>query len=283
MEKFALPDKYEVESTGTNQAKITIEPCYPGYGTTIGNALRRVLLSSLPGAAITSVKFNGATHEFTTLPGVKEDIVEIILNIKKIRFKLHNTDEVVVSLKVKGAKKIQAKDIKLTSDIEVVSPNAEIATLNDKSAEVDMELTVKSGRGYVPVENTETSKFSLGTIAIDSIFTPVKNVNYSVESVRVGQMTNYDRVILNISTDGIVSPEEALKQSASLLVDHFSQIVGFEKTPSSKVSKIKSSEKEDVEKPAKVEKIEKKAKKTVKEEAEKEEKPKKKRGRPKKE
>lgn len=277
MENFALPDKYNVENTGTNQAKITIEPCYPGYGTTIGNALRRVLLSSLPGAAITSVKFNGATHEFTTLPGVKEDIVEIILNLKKIRFKLHNTDEVVVSLKVKGAKKIQAKDIKLTSDVEVMSPHAEIATLNDKSAEVDMELTVKSGRGYVPVENTETSKFSLGTIAIDSIFTPVKNVNYSVENVRVGQMTNYDRVILNISTDGIVSPEEALKQSASLLVDHFSQIVGFETTPSTKAQKIKSSVKEDVEK------TEKKSKKGAKEDAEKEEKPKKKRGRPKKE
>ncbi len=280
MEKLALPDKYNVEKTGTNQAKITIEPCYPGYGTTVGNALRRVLLSSLPGAAITSVKFNGATHEFSTLPGVKEDIVEIILNLKKICFKLHNTDEAVVSLKVKGAKKIKAKDIKLTSDIEVTNPNAEIATLNDKSAEVEMELTVKSGRGYVPVENKETLKFSLGTIAIDSIFTPVKNVNYSVENVRVGQMTNYDRIILNILTDGTMSPEEALKKSASLLVDHFSQIVGFETTPATKASKTQSSKKEDLDGLAKAEKS---VKKTVKEEAEKEEKPKKKRGRSKKE
>jgi len=280
MENFALPDKYNVENTGTNQAKITIEPCYPGYGTTLGNALRRVLLSSLPGVAITAVKFNGATHEFTTLPGVKEDIVEIVLNLKKIRLKLHNTDEVIVSLKVKGAKKIRAKDITLTSDVEVVNPEAEIATLNDKSAEVELELTVKSGRGYVPVENTEISKLSLGTIAIDSIFTPVKNVNYSVENVRVGQMTNYDRVILSISTDGSISPEEALKQSASILVNHFSQIADFGTAPTTKNQKRKSSEKENVEEPIKTEK---KPKKTVKESADKEEKPKKKLGRPKKE
>lgn len=224
MEKFPLPDKYEIKKINLNQADIIVEPCYPGYGTTLGNALRRVLLSSLPGAAITAIKIKGISHEFSTLPGVKEDMVEIILNLKKLCFKLHNVNEAKAFLKVKGEKKVKAKDIKTTSEIEVINSEAEIMTLTAKDAEVDMELILKTGRGYLPVESVEKRKFQLGTIAIDAIFTPIKGVNYRVENVRVGQMTNYDRLILTVITDGVITPDEALKSAAEILVDHFAKI-----------------------------------------------------------
>lgn len=227
MEKLPLPEKYEVKKIDSNQADIIIEPCYPGYGTTLGNALRRVLLSSLPGAAITAIKVKNVSHEFSNLPGVKEDVVEIILNLKKIKFKLHGTNETKALLKVKGEKKVKAKDIKTTSEIEVVTPEAEIATLTSKEAELDLELILKNGRGYLPVESVEKRKFQLGTIAIDAIFTPIKNVNYKVENVRVGQITNYDRLILTITTDGSLTPEDALKSAADILVDHYTQILNF--------------------------------------------------------
>jgi len=224
MEKLPLPDKYEIKKINPNQADIIIEPCYPGYGTTLGNALRRVLLSSLPGAAITAIKVKGTSHEFSTLPGVKEDMVEIILNLKKLCFKLHNVNETKAILKVKGEKKVKAKDIKTTSEIEVINSEAEIMTLTTKDAEVEIELTLKTGRGYLPVESVEKRKFQLGTTAIDAIFTPIKGVNYRVENVRVGQMTNYDRLILTVTTDGVMTPEEALKSAAEILVDHFAEI-----------------------------------------------------------
>lgn len=240
METISLPDRYQINSIDKHQADIIIEPCYPGYGNTLANALRRVLLSSLSGAAITAFRIKGVTHEFSTVPGVKEDIVEIILNLKKVRFSLHGSDETTATLKIKGQKKITAKDLKLSSDTQISSPDAEIATLTDKNSELEMELTIKTGRGYVQVENTETGKLPLGTIAIDSIFTPIKNVNYNVENVRVGQMTNYDRIILSITTDGTITPEEALKDASSILVNHFESIRNFvteEKIAGPKVEK----------------------------------------------
>ncbi|MFA5134675.1 MAG: DNA-directed RNA polymerase subunit alpha [Patescibacteria group bacterium] len=270
METFPLPDKYQVNSTDKHQADLIIEPCYPGYGNTLGNALRRVLLSSLSGAAITAFRIKGITHEFSTVPGVKEDIVEIILNLKKIGFKLHGTDETTATLKVKGQKKVIAKDIKLTSEAEVSNPDAEIATLTDKDSEIEMELTIKAGRGYVQVENMDTDKLPLGTIAIDSIFTPIKNVNYNIENVRVGQMTNYDRVIMSITTDGTITPEEALKEASTILVDHFQAITNFgiqpaEQTPATqkaKKDKTESGEQETInEEPEKKKKRKVKAKK----------------------
>ncbi|MDD5039832.1 MAG: DNA-directed RNA polymerase subunit alpha [Patescibacteria group bacterium] len=227
MESLALPEKHKINKISENQAEIVIEPCYPGYGTTIGNAIRRVLLSSLPGAAITAVRFKNVTHEFTTIQGVKEDIVEIILNLKRLRFKLHSVDETTVTLKVKGDKKVTGKDIKCTSEIEIVNPSAEIATITDKNSSLEMELTVQTGRGYVPVENTDTKKLALGTIAIDAIYSPVKNVNYEVENVRVGQMTNYDRVIINILTDGTITPENAILSASQILADHFIRLGQF--------------------------------------------------------
>lgn len=275
MEKLPIPDKFEVTKIGTHHANIIIEPCYPGYGTTLGNALRRVLLSSLPGAAITAIKIKGVTHEFSTLPNVKEDIVEIILNLKRIRFRLFNVDEAQATLKVKGEKKVTAKDIKCTSDVEVITPDAEIATLTDKNAELEIEFFLNTGRGYLPVENVEKKKFPLGTIVIDAIFTPIKNVNYSIESVRVGQMTNFDRLVLGVSTDGTISPEDAVKLAAGILVEHFSTISQIDKPSKSPVADQLSPE-------AKIE--EKEEEKNVISDAMKAEpKAKKKRGRPKKE
>lgn len=227
MEHVPLPDQFEVKEIDQYQANIIIEPLFPGYGNTVGNALRRVLLSSLTGCAVTAFKIKGATHEFSTTPGIKEDLVEIILNLKTLRFKLHDVEEVRVTINAKGEKKVKAKDIKVTSDVEIITPEAEIATLTNKDSELEMELVVKSGRGYVPVENVEKKKLELGTIAIDAVFSPIKNVNFDIESVRVGQMTNFDRLIMSISTDGTISPEEAIKTAAAMMVDHFAQIATF--------------------------------------------------------
>ena len=274
MEALPLPEKYEIKKISDKQANIIIEPCYPGYGTTLGNALRRVLLSSLPGSAICAIKIKGATHEFSTLPGVKEDIVGIILNLKQLRFKLNGVEETKASLKVKGAKEVKAKDIQAKSELEIINPEAPIATLTDKTAELDMELTIKSGRGYLPVESVEKKQLQLGAIAIDAIFTPIRNVNYNIESVRVGQMTNYDRLIIGITTDGTISPEEALKEASQMLVDHYKTII----TQSNKVAKEKGKKGEKVVK-------EKNELSAEKKQTEKTEgiKQKKKRGRPKKE
>jgi len=238
-----LPKKFEAVKIEKNYSIITVEPCYPGYGTTLGNALRRVLLSSLPGAAIVAVKIKGTTHEFSGIPHVKEDVVEIIMNLKLIRLKLHNVSEAKLSLKVKGEKEVKAKDIKTTSDAEIVNPENHIATLTDKSADLEMEIHVASGRGYLPVENMDNKKLELGVMAIDAVFTPIKNVNYEVENVRVGQMTNYERLKLGVTTDGTITPEEAVKTSAQILVDHFGLIAG---TPSVKKEEKKETPKETV-------------------------------------
>ena len=227
MENIPLPEKFDIKKTGEHQADITIEPCYPGFGTTIGNALRRVLLSSLSGAAVTAVNIKGVTHEFSTIPGVKEDVVEILLNLKRLRFKLHSTEESKATLKIKGEKKVKAKDLKTPSDLEIINGECDIATTTDKDAELEIELTVMPGRGYIPVENMDNKKLPLGSIAVDAIFTPIKNVNFNVENVRVGQMTNFDRVILTISTDGTISPEDAIKKAAKILTEHFSHISDF--------------------------------------------------------
>ncbi len=280
MEKLPLPEKCEIKKISSLQADFVIEPCYPGYGTTVGNSLRRVLLSSLPGAAITAVKIKGASHEFSTLPGVKEDIVNILLNLKKIRFNLHGVDETKTNIKVKGEKIVTAKEIKATSEIEIVTPDAHIATLTSKDAEFEAELILSTGRGYVPVENLEKKKYPLGTIAIDAIFTPIRNVNYKVENVRVGQMTNYDKLILSVTTDGSISPEEAVAYSASILVDHFNFITAISHGKETETgSTKKSTEKNETIDTVSIDNQQKEqgTKKEITE------KPKKKRGRPKKE
>jgi len=220
MEDIYLP---EIKLTKKEGAKgvFTIEPLSPGYGVTIGNSLRRVLLSSLEGAAITSVKIKGVTHEFTTFPGIKEDGIELILNLKSVRVKCHSDKPITAYLKVKGPADVKAKDIKVPSEVEIVNPNQAIATLGPK-AELDMELKIERGRGYVPVESREMEKSEVGVIQIDALYSPIVKVAYNVERARVGKVTNLDKLVLEIITDGTITPEEALKQAAALLVEQFS-------------------------------------------------------------
>ncbi len=206
------------------RALLEIDKLYPGYGLTIGNALRRVMLSSLPGAAITSVKIKDVSHEFSTLPGIREDMVEIILNLKQIRFIVHGDEPQSATLKVKGEKEATAKDIKTSSQIEVVNLDAQIATLTTKNASLEMELNIEKGIGYVTVESRRRDKQETGVIAIDAIFPPIKMVKFDVEDMRVGEKTNYNRLIFDIETDGTIAPDEALKNAADLLMEHLKMI-----------------------------------------------------------
>lgn len=222
METIPLPTKCVVRDEGPDHATILIEPLYPGYGTTLGNSLRRVLLSSLPGAAVTAVKIADISHEFSTLPHVKEDIVAILLNVKQLRFRLAGDESLTATLKVKGEKTVTGRDLKLPTNLELINTDQLIATLTDKAATLEMELTVAPGRGYVPVENREKEKLEIGMIAVDAIYTPIRNVNFTVEHVRVEQMTNFDRLILDVRTDGTISPVAAVMSAGSMLVEHFS-------------------------------------------------------------
>jgi len=218
---ITLPNKPKIIEEEKNRAVFEVEACYPGYGTTLGNAFRRVLLSSLPGAAITSVKIKGVQHEFSAISHVTEDVVQIILNLKQIRFKLHTDEPVKVSLKVKGEKEVKASDIKTTSNLEVINKDAHIATLTGKKADLDMEIEVEPGLGYSPIEQRKKGKLEIGKIAIDAIFSPVKRVNYSIENMRVGERTDYDRLRINIETDGTIAPKDAFLKAAQILVNHY--------------------------------------------------------------
>lgn len=245
-----LPTEPKTISKTGHQAVFEIGPLYPGYGITIGNTLRRVLISSLEGAAITSVKIKGVDHEFSAIPGVLEDVIEIILNLKKIRFKAFKDEPILLTLHSKGEGAITAKDIELTADAEISDPDQHIATITDKKTELDMELTVEKGIGYVPAEQRQKEKLGVGKIAIDGIFTPVKNVNFTVENIRVGQRTDYNKVLLDIETDGTISPEEALKQASHILVEHFNIVGGIavpeeEKKTSETKTKKKAAKKKE--------------------------------------
>jgi len=221
MEKIPLPKKVSFQDLGNNKYQVVMEPLYPGYGVTLGNSLRRILLSSLPGAAVVAVKIKGVDHEFSTVPNVKEDVIELILNLKQLRLKMHNDQPVKLELKVKGEKVVTGADFKKNSDVEVVNPDLHIATLDSKSAELDMEVIVTAGRGYVPVEQRENEKLEIGMIAVDAIYSPVRMVNYEIKSVRVGQITNYDELILTLETDGTLSGEDAIDQASVILMEHF--------------------------------------------------------------
>ena len=198
---------------------------YPGYGLTIGNSLRRVLLSSIEGAAVTSVKIGGVGHEFTSLDGVLEDIVEIILNLKKLRFKIHGDGPFTATLSVKGEKEVKAKDLKMPSQLEIVSPDLHIATITDKKTTLEMELEVSKGLGYQPVEQRSKEKVEIGVVALDAAFSPVRHVNYEVENMRVGDRTDYNRLRVHIDTDGSLTPREALSQATKTLVDQFGALL----------------------------------------------------------
>ncbi len=209
-----------------NSATFVLEPLSPGYGVTIGNSLRRVLLSSLSGAAISYIKIDGVTHEFSTIPGVKEDVVELILNLKGLRVKLHGDEPTTIILEATKAGEIKAKDFKANTSVEIVDPEYHITTL-DKGGKLYLECFIEKGRGYLPTELKKDEKLPLGTIAIDSIFTPVKKVHYEVENTRVGRMTNFDKLTIDLTTDGTISPTEALEQASKVLVEHFGIISGL--------------------------------------------------------
>lgn len=226
MESLLLPSKirYAV-SDRPNEGILTVEPCSPGYGTTVGNALRRVLLSSLPGAAVTSVKIKGVDHEFSTVDHVKEDVVEIILNLKSLRMKLHSEEPVKVFLKASGEKVVTAKDFETNSSVEFVNQEQVICTLTEKKANLEMEVTIGPGRGYRTTEDRAKEKLELGNIAIDALYSPILNVSYKVEATRVGEKTDYDKLVLKVETDGTIDPKDAIVKSVQILLDHFNLLL----------------------------------------------------------
>jgi DNA-directed RNA polymerase subunit alpha len=237
MNKISLPEEISVIDKKNNHYQVIIEPCYPGYGVTVGNALRRVMLSSLPGAAVTSFKIEGVQHEFDTVTHVKEDLVEIMLNLKKLRLKLFSDEPVILNIEAKGEKVVTAKDIKKNADVEIMNEDLIIATMTDKSAKLNMEITVERGIGYVSVEqNDEKVKLPIGTVAIDANFSPAMNVGFNIEYVRVGEMTNYEKLIMDVLTDGTMDAREAVSQASVILRDHFGYLVNNESASSEEES-----------------------------------------------
>lgn len=223
--QITLPQKPKITKEKDFSAVIEINELYPGYGMTLGNAIRRVLLSSLPGAAVTFVKIKGTPHEFSTIPFVKEDVVDLMLNIKQLRFKLYSDEPQTVTLKINGDKVATGADIKCPSQVEVVNKDAVIATLTDKKAEIEMELTIEKGMGYVPVEERKKEKLEVGLIAVDAIFTPIRKINYEVEDMRVGDKTDFNKLKVSIVTDGTIDPEDAFYKAIDILVAQFSQLI----------------------------------------------------------
>jgi DNA-directed RNA polymerase subunit alpha len=221
---IAVPHITATESE-ENYASYDIEPLEAGYGMTLGNSLRRVLLSSLSGAAVTSIKIDGVPHEFQDVPGVKEDVTDIVLNVKKLRMRSFSDRPVTMRIEASGERVITGADIQAPSTIEIVNSETHFCTIDDPNARFEMELVVESGKGYVPAESKEDQP--IGVIPVDAIFTPVHRVNYRVEHTRVGQMTNYDKIILQIWTDGTMSPDEALRQASHVLVQHFQMIAEY--------------------------------------------------------
>jgi len=222
-----LPSKPRVVSEDGFKGVYEIDGLSPGYGHTLGNSLRRIVLSSLPGAAITSIKIDGVAHEFSTLEGVKEDVVLILLHLKKIRFKMTTDEAQTATLTVKGSKKVTAADISVSGQLEVLNPDLYIAELTDKSAALSIEMRVERGLGFMPREMHEKGKVEIGVIAVDAIFTPIRRVSYEVENMRVGDKTNHNRLRVLIETDGTLSPREALESSIRIMIDQLSAILGF--------------------------------------------------------
>ncbi|MDD5152458.1 MAG: DNA-directed RNA polymerase subunit alpha [Candidatus Pacebacteria bacterium] len=224
---ITLPSKPKVLSEDGFKGTYEIGELYPGYGHTLGNSLRRIILSSLLGAAITTVKIEGVEHEFSTIEGVKEDVITILLNLKKIRFKLATDEPQVVTLSVKGVKEVTAGDITLSGQVEVLNPELKIATLTSKSASLVIEMTIVKGFGYVSKEVHQKGKIDIGTIAVDAIFTPIRYVKYEVDNMRVGDRTDYNRLTIMIETDGTILPRRALEASIEIMIKQLKAVIGF--------------------------------------------------------
>ena len=265
-----LPKPTKLLESKNNKGIFEIEALYPGFGINLGNSLRRVLLSSLGGAAIVQVKIKGVDHEFSTIPGVLEDVISILLNLKQLRFKVHGEEAQRATLKVKGEKEVTGADFSLPSQVELVNKDFVIAHLTSKSAELDMEIVVEKGVGYVPSEERSKEKEEIGTISLDAIFTPIRRVSSKVENMRVGDRTDFNRLIIEIDTDGTISPEEAFYQAAEILQKHFEVIIDgmrekaeAKASSAGKTSEVKEKKKTTVKKTAKA-KVAKKVPKSTK-------------------
>lgn len=226
---ITLPSKPRIVSEEDVQGIYEIDSLYPGYGHTLGNSLRRIILSSLPGAAVTSVKIEGVPHEFATIEGVRESVMEILLNLKRVHFVLHGDETQTIRLSVKGPKQVSAADFDLPSQVEIKNPDAHIADLSGKVS-LELEATIERGLGYVPREQLTKDKVDIGTIALDATFTPIRRVNYEVENMRVGDRTDFNRLRVLIETNGTIAPREALERSIELMIHQLSAVVGFQET-----------------------------------------------------
>ncbi len=226
-----LPSKPRVVSEDQFKGVFEIDGLYPGYGHTLGNSLRRIILSSLPGAAVTQVKIDGVEHEFSVLDGVKEDIITILLNIRRIRLALHGDEPITISLKKGGIGPVTAADIIAPSQVDILNPDQHIATITSNNTALNIELLVERGLGYVPREVHQKDKVEIGTIALDAVFTPIRRANYEVENMRVGDRTDYNRLRIVLETDGTYTPREALEKSIEIMVHQLKAVIGFQESP----------------------------------------------------
>ena len=222
-----LPSKPKIVREDGPMGTYEIDGLYPGYGHTLGNSLRRIILSSLPGAAVTKVKIKGVEHEFSTVDGVKEDVIMVLLALKKLRIRLDTDEPQVLNLKIKGVKMVTAKDIEVPGQAEILNPELHIATLTEKTSDLDIEITVERGLGYVSKEMLQKERVDIGSITLDAAFTPIRKANYEVENMRVGDRTDFNRLRITIETDGTISPREALEKSIALMIHQLKAIVGF--------------------------------------------------------
>jgi DNA-directed RNA polymerase subunit alpha len=217
--------RIEQDAQARNYGRFVISPLERGYGVTLGNALRRVLLSSLEGAAVTSIRITDVLHEFSDIPGVREDVIQVMLQIKQLRLILHDVDTATLQLEVRGEGPVTAADIQTPAEVEIVNPELYLFTVDDPNTRLDIEMVVERGRGYSPASD-RSGRLPIGDLPVDAIFSPVKRVNYNVEATRVGQSTNYERLTLEIWTDGTISPEKALVEASRILIDHFRLVAG---------------------------------------------------------
>ncbi len=234
----------EKEFTGTYE----IDGLYPGYGHTLGNSLRRIILSSLPGAAITHVKIDGVSHEFSTMEGISEDTIMLLLNLKKVRIKMHDDEPQILKIKVKGPKSVTAADIQVPSQVEILNPEQHIAEVSGKT-EFDVELGVERGLGYVAKEALQKERVNIGAIALDAIFSPIRRVNYEVENMRVGDRTDFNRLRIFIETDGTLSPREALEDSIAIMIHQLKAVIGFQEEVEPQIEEVKESSESEPETP----------------------------------
>ena len=224
---IVLPSKPRIISEQEFSGSYEIDSLYPGYGHTLGNSLRRIILSSLPGAAITSLKIAGVSHEFSTIDGIKEDVITILLNLKKVRIKMLTDEPQTITLKMKGVNEVRASDLKVPGQVSVLNPELVLAHMTDKNVSLDIEITVEKGLGYVSKEMIQKNRVDIGSITLDAIFTPIRRVNYEVENMRVGDRTDFNRLKIFIETDGTITPKESLEKAIEIMINQLKAIVGF--------------------------------------------------------